>query len=571
MTMHTRGPLVAVVILVAGAAVSSQAPRFRPVTDAVLESPAPSDWLHFRRTYDGGGYSPLDQINGQNVNQLQLAWSWAMQPGNQQTTPLVYDGVMYLANPGSTVQALNAVTGDLLWEYRREFPAETRAQHEIRPLRGLSIYDDKIFVNTGDAHLVALDARSGKVAWDVAVADPTQKFSYSAPALVVRGKVISGLQNCEYFYQAKCAITAHDAKTGRELWRTSTIAHPGEPGGDTWGDVPLMFRAGADMWITGSYDASLNLVYWSTAQAKPWSRAARGTDGDALYTNTVLALDPDSGKIVWYNQLLPGETHDMDEVFESVLVDVGPRKSLFKMGKLGILWQLDRQTGKFVSAQDLGYQNIVRVDPVSGRVTYRPNMIPTLGQTIDFCPSTAGFKSWRAMAFHPGTRAFYIPLELTCEKGTFVGVNKVEGGGGLGQGRRQNYHHPESGGDLGMFLAMDSANGRILWMHKQRAPFNSAALTTAGGLVFVGDWNRYFNAYDITSGKLLWQNRLTMSPQGFPISYSVGGRQYVAVPVGGGAASWGTTIPIELAPDIKRPSSGNALFVFALPDRAVVK
>jgi alcohol dehydrogenase (cytochrome c) len=571
MNTHARAALVAAVVLAAGASGFSQAPGFRAVTDAMLQTPPAADWLHVRRTYDGWGYSPLDQITRQNVGQLQLAWAWAMQPGNQQTTPLVHDGVMYLANPGSTVQALNAATGDLLWEYRREYPPATQAQLEIRPLRGLSMYDDKVFVNTADAHLVALDAQTGAVVWDVPVAEPGQKFSYSAPALVVRGKVISGLQSCEFFYQAKCAITAHDARTGKELWRTSTIAHPGAPGGDSWGDVPLTFRAGADMWITGSYDPSLNLVYWSTAQAKPWSRAARGTDGDALYSNTVLALDPDTGKIAWHNQLLPGETHDMDEVFENILVDVGPRKSLFKMGKLGILWQVDRQSGKFVSAQDLGYQNLVRVEPTTGKVTYRPGMIPALGQVIDFCPSLAGFKSWRAMAFHPETRAFYIPLQLTCEKGSFVAVNKVEGGGGVGLGRRDNYHHPESGGNLGAFLAMDSATGRILWVQRQRAAFNSAALTTAGGLAFIGDWNRYVSAFDVSSGKLLWQNRLTMSPQGFPVTYAVAGRQYLAVPVGGGAASWGTTIPILLTPDIKRPSSGNALFVFALPERTAPK
>jgi alcohol dehydrogenase (cytochrome c) len=544
---------------------SAQTAAFRPVTDDLLQNPPAADWLHWRRTYDGWGYSPLNQINRQNVGQLRLAWSWAMQPGNQQTTPLVHDGVMYLANPGSTVQALNAATGELLWEYRREFPAETRQQHEIRALRGLSIYQDRILVNTGDAHIVALDARTGAVVWDVAVTDPGQRFTYSAPGLVVRGKIISGLQSCEYFYEQKCAITAHDARTGKELWRTSTIAQPGQPGGDTWGNVPLTFRAGADNWITGSYDPASNLVFWSTAQAKPWTQAARGTDGDALYSNTLLALDADTGKIVWYNQLLPGETHDMDEVFESILVDAGPRRSVFKMGKLGVLWQLDRQTGKFIAARDLGYQNLVDIDRTTGKVTYRPGKIPALNQMLDFCPSTAGFKSWRAMAYHPDTRAFYTPLLLVCQKGTFTDVQKVEGGGGLGQGRRDNYFHPESSGNLGEFAAIEAATGRILWVTRQRAPFNSAALTTGGGLVFVGDWNRYFNAYDASNGKLLWQNRLTTSPQGFPISYQVAGRQYVAVPVGVGAASWGTMIPLMLTPDIKRPNTGNALFVFALP------
>ena len=568
MNTYARGPIVGIALVFVATTLGTfaQVGTFRPVTDEMLRNPSPSDWLHSRRTYDAWSYSPLDQINRQNVGQLQLAWSWAMQPGNQQTTPLVYNGVMYLANPGSTVQALDAATGDLLWEYRREFTAELRAQAEMRAIRGLSLYDDKIFLNTADAHLVALDARTGRVVWDVEVADPKQRLYYSAPALVVRGKVISGLQGCEYFHQQKCAITAHDASTGKELWRTSTVAHPGQPGGDSWGDLPLVFRAGADTWITGSYDPALNLTYWSTAQAKPWSRAARGTDGDALYSNTVLALDPDTGKIVWHNQLLPGETHDMDEVFENILVDVGSRKSLFKMGKLGILWQLDRQSGRFVSAEDVGYQNLVNVDRTTGKVTYRPGMIPALGQLIDFCPSTAGFKSWRAMAFHPETRAFYVPLLMTCQKGTFTDVTKVEGGGGLGQGRRENYYHPESGDNLAQFAAMDSATGRILWLHRQRAPFNTAALTTGGGLVFVGDWNRYANAYDVRSGQLLWQNRLTTSPQGFPVTYAVGGRQYVAMPVGIGAASWGTTIPIVMAPEIKRPSGGNALFVFALPD-----
>ena len=318
-----------------------------PVSEEMLRNPPAAEWLHSRRTYDAWSYSPLDQITGQNVGQLQLAWSWGMHGGNQQASPIVHDGVMYLANPGSVVQALDAATGDLLWEYRREFPETLRARAVIRAIRGLSIFEDKLFLNTADAHIVTLDARTGRVVWDVQVADAAQGFFYSAPSLVVRGKVISGLQGCELYRQEKCAITAHDARTGKELWRTSTIARPGEPGGDSWGDLPLLYRAGSDAWVTGSYDPVLNLVYWSTAQAKPWSRAARGTDGDALYSNTVLALDPDTGKIVWHNQLLPGETHDMDEVFENILVDVGARKSLFKMEKLGILWQLDRQTGTF--------------------------------------------------------------------------------------------------------------------------------------------------------------------------------------------------------------------------------
>ena len=188
-----------------------------------------------------------------------------------------------------------------------------------------------------------------------------------------------------------------------------------------------------------------NLVYWGTAQAKPWARAVRGTDGAALYTNSTLALDPDTGKMKWFYQHLPGESHDMDEVFENVLVDIGGRKSLFKMGKLGILWQLDRESGAFIRATDLGYQTLVDVDPQSGKVTYRPGKVPEVGVEVDWCPSTAGFKSWRAMAFSPQTNAMYLPLSLSCEKATFGPTEKRVGGGGTGPVRRRDYKHPAVG------------------------------------------------------------------------------------------------------------------------------
>jgi alcohol dehydrogenase (cytochrome c) len=409
--------LVAVIVMVLGVvAASAQVSDVKPVlremrtvTDEMLRRPSADDWLHWRRTYEGWGYSPLKQITRSNVHQLQLAWSWAMDPGTQVTTPLVHDGVMYLASPNSIVQALDAANGDLLWEFRDtvELPPVRRE------VRGLSIYDDKIYLNTADARIIALDMRTGRKIWDVQVADPKKGFRYSAASLIVRGKVISGLMN-NNFVQEKNAITAHDAMTGKELWRTRTIALPGEPGGDTWGDVPALFRAGADMWITGGYDSELDLIYWSTAQAKPFARAARGTDGDALYSNTTLALNPDNGQIVWFRQWIPGEQNDMDEVFEHILIDHDGRKSLFKMGKLGILWEADRRSGKFVNAVDLGYQNLVDVDLETGKVTYHPGMTPVLGQPIDHCPHISGLHSWRAMAYHPDMRALFFPLQLGC-------------------------------------------------------------------------------------------------------------------------------------------------------------
>ena len=401
-----------------------------------------------------------------------------------------------------------------------------------------------------------MDARTGKLVWDTQVADSKLGYAYTSGPIVVRGKVMAGMTGCTRYKKDVCFISAHDAATGKEVWRTSTIARPGEPGGETWGDLPLEFRAGSDAWIPGSYDPATNLVYWGTAQAKPWARAVRGTDGAALYTNSTLALDPDTGKMKWYYQHLPGETHDMDEVFERVLIDAGGRQSVFTMGKLGILWQLDRATGAFIHATDVGYQNIVDVDQRTGEVTYRPGKIPQIGVELEFCPSTAGFKSWRAMAFSPQTNILYIPIHLNCEIGTFGPVQQTLGGGGVGPVRRKNTKHPKSDGNLGEFLALDARSGKTMWRHRTPAPMNTAALTTGGGLVFGGDWDRRMYAYDGVTGKILWQTRLPTSAQGFPITYLAKGKQYVAMPAGTGGGSWTTMIPPELAPEIRRPECG---------------
>ena len=279
---------------------------FVPVPDAELRDPDPADWLMFRRTYDGWGYSPLDQVTQDNVHDLRLAWVWAMADGTNQPTPLVHDGVMYLANPGNLIQALDAGTGTLLWEYQRELP--DALQGGFTTMRNLGIYEDKIFLPTKDAFMVAIDARNGDVVWETKIADYTQGYTNVSGPLVVRGKVINGINGCGRFQEDSCFITAHDAETGEELWRTFTIARPGEPGGDTWGDLPLTLRGGGDSWIAGSYDPELDLIYWPTAQAKPWVAASRGlTVRDAaLYTNSTLAIDPDDGAIVWYRQHVPG-------------------------------------------------------------------------------------------------------------------------------------------------------------------------------------------------------------------------------------------------------------------------
>jgi alcohol dehydrogenase (cytochrome c) len=561
MPMSLRILVTALVALATGVTAGAQRSAFRPVTDAILQTPDPGDWINYRRTQDAWGYSPLDQINTRNVGQLQLAWSWMIGPGISEPTPLVYQGTMYLPHPNGRVQALDAATGELLWDFERETPA---VGYGI--MRSLAIYEDKIFVPTRDAHLLALEAKTGTLAWDRPIADSTLGYHFTSGPLVVKGKVIVGMQGCQIFKNDVCFISAYDAQKGTEVWRTSTIARPGEPGGDTWGDLPLMFRAGGDAWITGSYDPSLNLVYWSTAQAKPWARFQRADpEGKELYTNSTLALDPDTGKIAWYRQLIPGDSFDMDEVYENVLVDDEGRRSLFKMGKLGILWQIDRKTGAFVAAHDLGYQNIYDLNSRTGELTFKAGRPQHPNTEVDFCPGVIGLKNWQAMAYHPMTRAMYVPLQVSCERSTFREVERREGGGGVGAGQgRKEYVHPATGGQMGDFLAMH-VSGKILWRHRRTTPFTSAALTTAGGLVVTGDYDRWLYIFDSASGDVLFQTRMPTAVQGFPITYAVNGTQYLAVPVGAGSPR--VVFAARVLTDRTRPPIGNALFVFALPDR----
>ena len=566
-------PAAVAVLFLFGTSLQAQAPAaVTPVTDATLQNPDPGDWLNWRRTLDGWGYSPLDEIDRTNVGELQLAWSWGLEPGRSQTTPLVHDGVMYIANPGHVVHALDARTGDFIWEYRREIDESRRPAAQMR---SLAIYQNLIILNTFDAHVVGLDSRTGAVRWDTPVMPNDEGYGFTSGPVIADGVIVAGLRGCETYREETCYIVGLDARDGQVLWRTSTVAKPGERGGDTWGDLPLLLRAGGDAWIPGSYDPVTKLVYYGTSQPKPWSRDARRTDGDALYSNSTLALDPATGEMQWYFQHIPGDSHDMDETFERILVDYDGKQSVFSMGKLGILWELDRVTGAYRNAVDLGYQNIVDVDRATGVVTYREGMISGVGEELFFCPSTGGFKSLRAMAYHPETAAMYLPLHLNCETAAFGPVEYTLGGGGTGWVRgRKNHFHPDSPDQLGEFQALDVRTGKTLWKHRRRAPYNTAALTTAGGLVFVGDWERYILAYDVESGEQLWQTRLTTMANGFPITYAVDGRQYIAFGAGnsGGGSSWTSVIPGDLLSDLKNPrSGGNAIFVFALPEQRTIR
>jgi alcohol dehydrogenase (cytochrome c) len=506
--------------------------RITGVTDRMLTNPADGDWLTWRRSADNMGFSPLTQIDRQNVADLRLAWSWALPNGPNEVTPLVHDGVMFVHGFGDKVQAIDAATGDLLWQYSRRLPRERAPTVK----RGLALYGDRLYVPTSDAHLVALNVKTGDVVWDHAIADP---------------------------------------QTGAEAWRFNTIARPGEPGGSSWNGLPVNLRNGASVWVPASYDQTLDLAFFGPAQTYDTGPLripadAEGITNDGLYTDSTLAFNVTTGRLVWFFQHQPNDQWDYDWAFERQVLPLpvnGRTKPVVVTGgKQAIFDAMEADTGKFVFSFDLGVQNVVKaVDPVTGAKTIDASLVPGDGTTKFTCPHAGGAKSWLPSSYNPRTRILYVTLVEACMDLTPVAPG---GRGSLSTGVRWSLRpRPDSDGKYGRVQAISLDTRKTVWMERQRAPQSTGALATAGGVVFAGALDRSLIAYDDMTGKELWRTRLGDVPSNAPITYAVNGRQYLAVVVGNGGAQ-ANTFP-ALVPEIRNPPDrGAAVFVFELPNRS---
>ncbi|HEU4617252.1 MAG TPA: PQQ-binding-like beta-propeller repeat protein [Gammaproteobacteria bacterium] len=562
---------------------TARAGGLEPVTDAMLRNPDPADWLMFRRTYDDWGYSPLDEIDRTNVARLELAWSRDLNDASsQEGTPLVRAGVMYFPEPMDVVTAMNAATGETLWQYRRKLPEDVgRYVPNPQTNRNLAVYGTLVIDAGSDDFIYALDAETGRLVWETKIVDyKTHPAKQGSGPLVVNGKLVSGRNCMPQGGPEACVITAHDARSGKELWRLHTIPRPEDPHGDSWGGVPYEQRWHVGAWMVPSYDPALGLVYMGTSVTAPAPKfMLAGNDKTYLYHNSTLAIDPDDGKIVWYYQHLV-DHWDLDHTFERMLVDTAVAPDPAEVpwinpglkpkerrrvvtgipGKTGIVYTLDRETGEFLWARPTVEQNVVAsIDGATGKVVENEAMhFTAAGQTRFVCPTTNGGKNWPAGAYSPRTKAMYFPLANTCMSTTSVAdkpkpelIYAIDS---------ETVVAPGAAG-VGTLRAIDVETGRTRWRYDERAGLMSL-VATGGDLLFGGDVAGKFRAYDAETGKVLWETDLGSPVTGFPITFAAAGRQYVAVSTG---RSNLTGALARLTPDARAAGDGAKLFVFALP------
>ncbi len=502
--------------------------------DRILHSQSePQSWLTYGGSYSSQQFSSLKQINRENISSMKVAWIY--QPSkpvaNLEASPIVADGVMYITEPPSTVTALDVRTGLRLWSWSPTLPPNVVSIGLYATSRGVAILGDTVFIGTADSHLVALDAKTGAVRWNVHVADNAMGYSMTGPPLALKDKVIIGSAGSEAAVRG--FLDAYDAKTGKRLWRFWTTPRPGEPGAESWG-VGASESAGATTWNNGSYDPETNLVFWGTGNPAPdFNDDER--PGDNLYTCSLIALDADTGKLKWYFQFSPHEDHDWDSDEPAILFNAAingkPRKLLGFANRNGFYYVLDRVTGKFVTGQPFVKETWAKGLDANGRPIPAPNQEPTLGAGTLVYPSITGGVDWTSPSYSPETGLFYVSVH---ETGAYFikGTGKIEpgppkgivGGGGIrALAGEQSY---------GAIRALDATTGKLRWQFKLLAPAWVPVLSTAGGLVFSGTDEGNFFALDATTGKPLWQFFMGHSARSNPISYEVDGKQYIFVTAG---------------------------------------
>jgi alcohol dehydrogenase (cytochrome c) len=542
--------------------------KITPVTDELLGNPPAGEWLLWRRTYDDHGFSPLVQINKRNVGDLRVKWAWSLPNGANEGTPLEHDGVLFIESYGDKVQALNAVTGDLLWQFSHPLPTDARPNQK----RNLALYRDRLLMPTSDDHIVALDVKTGSVIWDSPLADYKKGYQVTGGPLVAKGKVMQGVAG-----QAAGGnlIVALDVETGKEAWRFHTIAQPGEPG-DSWNGLPAEKRNGASVWTAGSYDPQLGLAYFGVGQTYdtgPVLHRVEGFSNDGLYTDSTLAFDPGTGKLVWHFQHVHNDQWDLDWAFEQQLINLPvsgkPQKLVVTSGKMGIYEGMDAATGKYIFSHDLGIQNVISsIDPKTGEKTINPDVVIGDGKPHTICPHPGGGRNWIAGSYDASRKIVYVPVNESCMDLIPAGPGQR---GNLTSGVNWFIRlRPDSDGKVGRVEAFNLETKKVLWIERQRAPQTTCALDTAGGVLFAGSFDRNLQAYDDATGATLWQMRMNDVPDSCPITYTVDGKQYVAVVVGSGGPITGT-YPV-LVPEIQNPPDhGAAIWVFELPEKSGAK
>jgi alcohol dehydrogenase (cytochrome c) len=569
--------LVAIVVtMVAQQPPASQAPvplvlrNYQTVTWERLKNPEAANWLMIRRTYDGWGFSPLDQVNVQNVAKLRPVWAFSTgETKVHESAPVVNNGVMFVSTPNNQVIAIDARTGNVLWRYRRQRPEGASVPHDTN--RGVALYGDKVYYAAGEAVLVAIDAKTGKEVWSTVVADNKSGYYITLAPLVASGKVMVGASGGERGIRG--FVAAFDPDTGKEQWRTYTIPAPGEPGSETWPKGDQWKTGGGPVWVTGNYDAETNLAYFGTGNGGPWVGDQR--PGDNLYTASTIAIDVATGKIKGHFQYHPNDSWDWDEVSPPILVDYrrGGRtvKGLIDVARDGYLWFLERSNGpvRFVEGKPYVNQDVfLRLDPETGRPEINPARKPGTGKAAEFCPNAHGGKNWPPIAFSPVTRMIYVPANNNlCGGYTGVQVDYVPGRGFTGTSANKSSLNP--GADhFGEVQAWNVDTGQRVWTHNYaKSPNWGAMLATAGGLVFTGGTNdRKIHAFDASNGKLLWEFPTTSGILAPPTAFMIDGKQYIAVHSGWGGDSRGMQATLDrLFPgEYPEVPEGGSVWVFSL-------